>query len=600
MIHLVTSLVRADARSAPGRVVATTGLLTAAGLFGVAGTTGPLLTALLAGAIAGAAALGVVAGHRRRSEVLAGNGAGPGVETAVAAASIVGPALVAAALTLVAAGLADAATSVVGVLVTTVVVPAPRRDRGRVAGHVRHPATPLPAPPLAGTPRSGRRGRVPHHRPPRPGRRRGVADGTVRSGRRRARRRRRSSAGWRSSPGRPAAGTSLGLVLLLFGPPAVGAVAVLGIAGLRVAAAGLGRLGSVGRLASASLVHQRRVLGPLVGVVAVVTSLAALDATVGASFGQREADREETRPTITAPVGHDRPPGPRRPPPRRRRRGPPSRRRGRRRIGHPRGVIDQVGAGGAPMDPTAPSTRTSSTSRCPRLSGSGRTPRRPCGWGWSLPTTSPRSASSAYADDLSAGRAVVLNPAATSDPAGDHDRHRRRVVTRYRRPWRTCPESASASRPQWCRSRWPRCSVSPSRPAAWWWCRTRRPPRGRRPPCRWPAGSGPRRRTSPSSRSWRTTTSPPSRPPSERTGWSSAAGRRSSSSRAVRSTRCRRLADSAEQGRSRLTTWGALALLVTVAAVVLALGATRADDAVLDLQGARPGSGPPSAPCRPR
>jgi hypothetical protein len=50
------------------------------------------------------------------------------------------------------------------------------------------------------------------------------------------------------------------------------------------------------------------------------------------------------------------------------------------------------------------------------------------------------------------------------------------------------------------------------------------------------------------------------------------------------------LAGSAEQGRSRLITWGTLALLVTVAAVALALGATRADDAVLELQGARPGA----------
>jgi len=95
----------------------------------------------------------------------------------------------------------------------------------------------------------------------------------------------------------------LGLVLLVLGPPAIVAVAVLGVAGLQVVAAGIRRLGSVGRLAAAPLVHQRSVLGPLVGVVAVVTSLAALDATVGASFGQREEDREEERPTITAPAG---------------------------------------------------------------------------------------------------------------------------------------------------------------------------------------------------------------------------------------------------------------------------------------------------------
>ena len=79
------------------------------------------------------------------------------------------------------------------------------------------------------------------------------------------------------------------------------AVALLGIAGLRAAAGGVGRLGSVGRLAAAPLVHERSVLGPLVGIVAVVTSLAALDATVGASFGQREVEREETHPTTTAP-----------------------------------------------------------------------------------------------------------------------------------------------------------------------------------------------------------------------------------------------------------------------------------------------------------
>ena len=82
------------------------------------------------------------------------------------------------------------------------------------------------------------------------------------------------------------------------------AVVVLGIHAVSLGAGAASHVGPRARLALAPLVGRRRSLAPLVGVISFVAALAVSEAVVGASFGQREADREQDIPTVTAEAGN--------------------------------------------------------------------------------------------------------------------------------------------------------------------------------------------------------------------------------------------------------------------------------------------------------
>ena len=88
----------------------------------------------------------------------------------------------------------------------------------------------------------------------------------------------------------------LGLALLWTGAGLAVAVVVLGIHAVSLGAGAASHVGPRARLALAPLVGRRRSLAPLVGVISFVAALSVSEAVVGASFGQREADREQRHP----------------------------------------------------------------------------------------------------------------------------------------------------------------------------------------------------------------------------------------------------------------------------------------------------------------
>jgi hypothetical protein len=96
----------------------------------------------------------------------------------------------------------------------------------------------------------------------------------------------------------------LGLALLWTGAGLAVAVVVLGIHAVSLGAGAASHVGPRARLALAPLVGRRRSLAPLVGVISFVAALSVSEAVVGASFGQREADRERDIPTVTAEAGN--------------------------------------------------------------------------------------------------------------------------------------------------------------------------------------------------------------------------------------------------------------------------------------------------------
>jgi hypothetical protein len=319
MTHLTRHLVAADVRAAPLRTAAVALLLAAACLLPHAVSAGPGVGAVLGFAVAVAATVGATAAHERRAAVLRLNGAGPvAVEAALASASILIAGLAAAAVGAAVSALLDGGPSLATIVMLAVVVPvaaAPvavwlvRRAAGEAGGDN------LGAP----TDRAGRRARR-------------VARAVVVTGlalvfpglavawlllhlaspRRAHRALCRGAAlvmsvvavvGTALAAGTSSDWSSLWLVLVVLGPAAAGGVAVLGTAALDALGWVAARTGSWARLALGPLTVRSRALGPVVGALAVVTSLAALEATVGASFGQREADHERTIPTVTAPAG---------------------------------------------------------------------------------------------------------------------------------------------------------------------------------------------------------------------------------------------------------------------------------------------------------
>ena len=96
----------------------------------------------------------------------------------------------------------------------------------------------------------------------------------------------------------------LSFAMLVLVPPLVVAAAYLGTVALELVGASTRRLGPANaRLASAPLAARRRGVASVGAVLAVVTAVAVLDSTVGASFGRREADRPLAPPTMSAPAG---------------------------------------------------------------------------------------------------------------------------------------------------------------------------------------------------------------------------------------------------------------------------------------------------------
>lgn len=591
MIHLITTLVRADARSAPGRVMATTVLLVAAGLLEVTGRTGPVPSGLLAGVIAAAAAAGAVAAIGRRAEVLAGNGAGPGLGVAVAVGSLVGPAIIATALTLLFQAWTGGSTSRVDVALSVLVAPlaaaaltgvlitprAPgRAPLGRwglpllVVAALVFPTIVLPALVARALWRRGPVGRAAC----------ALASAAM-------------VIGLALLAGSSTSFSDLAITLFVLGPPTTVAVASLGIAALWAVSSIVGRIGSMGRLATAPLLRQLTLVGPLVGVVAVVTSLAALDATVGASFGEREARREETLPTVTAPAGTT----------------DDQVIASLRRVdvdaarlhaadaaagtGTRVAMIDQVGGGGAPMIPAEAFGSLSFEVPLVVAVGPAGTDDAPRWLGVVTPDDLAVLGLDDHAADVAAGRALVLNPellprgaqevAITSAEGAPPDSPRTLPAIAVDGPRVgvalpgavVSPEVAATLGHPVAASRMvvvPDGSGSGDEAAA---RAVVSDVRARIEPLPLAAGL-----TDHVATTWATVLD------SETvvSGGEQVVQHESGPLNDLPA-----LAATAEEGRDRLVTWGALALLVTLGAVVLVLGATRADDAVLDLQGARPG-----------
>ncbi|HEX6417437.1 MAG TPA: hypothetical protein VFZ77_03045, partial [Acidimicrobiales bacterium] len=316
MIRLVRRLVVVDLRAAPGRAVATAVILAVACLLPAAMSSGSAAGAVVAFAVAVASATGAAAAHERRSAVLALNGSGPGVEAGVAAATVAGPGVLAAAMAaaggrFLSPGPAPATILLVAVVVPVVAAPPAalllRRGTGAAPATAVSPSTPgtrwrrvgwvllvgvvgLLSPAvllawLAAFLASPRRA----HRAPSLVAGLGLALAVV--------------VGTTLMAGSVEDWFSLALTLLVFGPAAAASVAVLGTAVLDGVGWAGARVGPWARIALTPLTTRSRSIGPVVGILAVTTSLAAVNATVGASFGQREEDRERTLPTVTAPAG---------------------------------------------------------------------------------------------------------------------------------------------------------------------------------------------------------------------------------------------------------------------------------------------------------
>lgn len=307
MIRLATRLVAHDLRADPLSAAAITLLLAVAGALPAVFSTSVLAGLVLAGVVAATATVGAVAAHGHRRSTLELNGAGDGVGVLVAAGSMVGPGLVATlSATVVAVAWGDGAplvtAPVVCLVVPLVVATAVCRAAGeRDAPHQRRKwnrvgwalvwvplllVTPILFIPLStvviarAIERHGRGARAAVM----------FAAAAV-------------SVLVAATVGRTETWFDLTLALLVLGPLLVVAVGRLGTTALDAAGAVARRLGSRARLASAPLVLRRRALGPVAAVLAVVVALAALEGTVGASFGRREALRRAAGPTVVGVAG---------------------------------------------------------------------------------------------------------------------------------------------------------------------------------------------------------------------------------------------------------------------------------------------------------
>lgn len=314
MIHLTHRLTRSDLLDHPGRAAAVAALLLPAALLSTFMGSDATYGVVLAAVVASCATLGALALDEARTRLLDDNGARPSSLGLVAAASMVPPALVATVLALAVGRLLDpgpAALEVVLVALAVPVVTAPvtvgvarqaggparsARDGllaaiGKVAGTALAILLVIALPALAvalaalkltagawSTSRVARAG--------------GgvlalvvVAFTVVAAG---------NSTTW----------FDLSVVLLWMGPGVVVATVVLGMHAVSLGAGAAAHAGPRARLAVAPLVGRRRMLAPLVGVVCFVAAMSVLQAVVGASFGEREANRERDIPTVTAAAGN--------------------------------------------------------------------------------------------------------------------------------------------------------------------------------------------------------------------------------------------------------------------------------------------------------
>ena len=314
MIRLAVRFAVAEARRAPGRFVAVAVLLAAAALLPAALDAPWLVAMLVAVAAAFAATVGSVELAEQRIAVLARNGAARGIEAGIASISMLlvgAPAFVAAWIVAAACDVAMRLGSAALVTVAIPVVTAPiaawlaRRSalpegvpatgptrRRRVVAIVTFVVVclvfvPLGFTLLAGWLASGvwSKNRL----------RMLIASGVALLSLGLAVCIIGSSNSW----------WGLGFALLCMIPVLAVAVAILAVHAHSVVATLVGGFGPRVRLALAPLTLRRRVLAPLLALVTLSMTLAVTEGVVGASFGRREADRATTMPTITARAGSD-------------------------------------------------------------------------------------------------------------------------------------------------------------------------------------------------------------------------------------------------------------------------------------------------------
>jgi len=313
MIRLAALLVRDDLRTEPARAAITALLLTVAGL--VTATGVDVVLAFVVGlTIAAAAAAGAVGAHEHRLSVLDRNGAGLGPSLLTAVGTILPPAVVALALTGVAAGplaaaldrtaptLGDlAAVTLLGPIVATAVATwalTPRRPWGALGWTlvvllVVVSALTVVVPLVVAAVVIGRWAANTRSRWRTPA----VAALTVVSI--------LTLAGIAASLGGSTTFFDLGLGLVVCTVPLVAALAYLGSTTVAGLAALTSRTGPTARLAGATIAARRRQLGALAAAVGVLAAAAGAEGVVGASFGERERRRLDAPPVYVGRAGTD-------------------------------------------------------------------------------------------------------------------------------------------------------------------------------------------------------------------------------------------------------------------------------------------------------
>lgn len=274
MTLLVIRLALAHARSSPGDLLAVALLLAAAALVPGSPNDLPIAGLALSGVVAVGATAAALAKQYEQRRMLRRNGAGPWLVASVATLAVLIPGSVAAAALLAIATATGAALNVAGVLEICLGVPAATalllalRVARREASH--RPARRRLTEALSGVAKAVSLFLV-----------LAIAVGLG------------SSETW------------FGLALLLFfaGPVLVLAVAVLGSTWTGLLGRHAGTTGPLALLAIGPLRRRRGLLLPLTAVLSVVVSLAAVEGVVGTSFGEREERRLAALSSVEATAG---------------------------------------------------------------------------------------------------------------------------------------------------------------------------------------------------------------------------------------------------------------------------------------------------------
>jgi len=305
MIAIAAAFVRHDLRAAPSQVVAVAVLLGSAAAIPSVLSIATEAGVVVAVAVAALAATMATTSTEARRQTLERNGSGPGIDALVALGSVTVPGLLAAPALIVAnqldAGPPLTATVLCCLVVPLLVAPATallaRRPPGagvprwmRRAGWVVAVAVTVLASPVLALPLImwATTGRWLERR----------AGGVVTTIAAAA-----ATLGMAWVAGQARSWVDLFLIITLGALPLAVAVARLGLAAVEVAGAAGSHLGPTLRLAAGPLQHRPRALAPVVIVLAIVTALAALDGTIGASFGEREERAEAARPEVRATAG---------------------------------------------------------------------------------------------------------------------------------------------------------------------------------------------------------------------------------------------------------------------------------------------------------